>query len=198
MGHLRVLVALGALLTLPGCAPAADAAAGPAPRAEEVATPERAGAASDTAAADAVATTGPGAADGALPASAAEALLTYGEAYDLLYAAIEPSDELIEQWNAAYQAEDWALVRETSGRLADCLQTLQIRVLAAAWPADAQGAAQDFALALDEEIGWYSYVSIATDDEATVAALAQPWTDAAVTASDELWAILEAGLGKDR
>lgn len=207
MRHLRALHALGALfavgalLGVAGCATVADATAGPAPRAEQVATPESARAAA-TADAGAQAPQGTLKAPASTVAEAATdepeaddgAAMTYGEAYDLLYEAITPSDLLIDEWNVAAEAEDWAVVRTTSGRLADCLQTLQVKVLAAAWPADAQAAAQAFALALDQEIGWYSYVSIATGDDATVDALGQPWTDAAVTASDELWTILEAGL----
>lgn len=118
----------------------------------------------------------------------------YDKAYDYLYAAVEPSDQLVDEWNATTDAEDWAEVRSVSGRLANSLRELQTTVLAADWPADARDAAFAFATALEQEIDWYSFVSIAADDGATMAALDQPWTDDAITASDELWSILEAGL----
>lgn len=190
--RLTLALGLGVVLVLAGCA-GADADNGPTPRAEEVPSPEPTPARSE-APADVVALA---AADGR-SASAARATATgYAAAYELLYTAMEPSDALIDQWNAASEAEDWALVRATSGRLADALQALQTTVLAADWPTDAQGPAQDFAMALDQEIGWYSLVSVARDDGETVEAVQQPWTDAAVTASDELWTVLEDGLAAD-
>lgn len=120
--------------------------------------------------------------------------LTNQEAYDALYALVTPSDRLIDDWNAAVDAENWALVRTTSGRLADALRSLQTEVLAQPWPADATSPAQDFATALEDEINWYSVVSIATSDAETWAALDEPWSGSATTASTDLWKVLEQGL----
>ncbi len=120
--------------------------------------------------------------------------LTHQEAYDALYALVSPSDSLIDEWNTAVDAENWTLVRDLSGRLADSLRALQTEVLAQPWPEDAATAAQEFATALEDEIGWYSVVSIATSDADTWSALDKPWSDAAASASEELWTVLEQGL----
>ncbi len=120
--------------------------------------------------------------------------LTPQEAYDVLYRLISPSDALIDSWNSAVDAEDWAAVREVSGRLADALRTLQTEVLAQAWPEDATDPAQAFATALEDEIGWYSVVSIATNDAETWSALDASWSDAAASTSEDLWTALEEGL----
>lgn len=191
VARLTLALGVGAVLALAGCSVGDDPGSGPTPRAEQVPTPEAAPEAPDAA---------PGvAALAAADAGPAENAPTtgYGEAYDLLYTAMEPSDALIDQWNAASDDQDWALVRATSGRLADSLQALQTTVLAADWPADAQAPAQDFAMALDREIGWYSYVAIARDEDEIIEAVQQPWTDVAVTASDELWTVLEDGLATE-
>ncbi len=183
----RTVAVLAVALALAGCDLVAGGQASPTPLAEHVVEPQDV---PETA----IATIEPSAT--ATEVAAARTLYDeYGSAYDELYAAMEPSDALIDAWNSARLDEDWVAVREVSGRLADALRELQTAVLAMDWPSDAAEPAQKFAAALDAEISWYAYVSVARDVPETIEALERPWSDDAVSAAGALWTVLEAGLG---
>ena len=184
MRTVRSMLSLGVVLALAGCGVASEGAVPPSHQAADVAEPTKTAKTSPPAVSEPT----------IIPAEEVLVAMDYGEAYDFLYTAIEPSDLLIDEWNVASDAEDWAAVRSLSGRLAESLRELQTTVLAADWPAEAQESANTFAEALGAEVDWYSVVAIAAGDAATIAALEQAWTNDAVTASDELWSVLEAGM----
>lgn len=122
------------------------------------------------------------------------AAMSYDEAYDYLETLIQPSEALLGQFDAADGAEDWASLRSLGAQLADSLRTLQRGLEAGSWPPETQAVVDRFVVGLEDEISWYSYVSISATDQETSDALDQPWNDAAVDASSVLWDMLDAGL----
>jgi hypothetical protein len=182
MKPIRLLLALGLTLTLVGCGEndsdnhrdrpgAADERTKTTHPTEETKTPEV-----------------------VVESEPPETSMDYDQAIDHLHAIVAPSEELITQFGAARDAQDAALIRSLTGPLADSLRTLQRDLENAAWPPETQEAVDAFILGLEDEISWYAYISISATDEETWDALDQPWSNAGVDASNELWGLLDAGL----
>jgi hypothetical protein len=104
---------------------------------------------------------------------------------------VRPSNAAIDSWNAAADVVDLAAIRRVSGDLASLLGEFAAGVQELDWPADALPHARDLVTGLALEIAWYRGVASCADDEATVAALEEPWSDQAVEAA----ALLREALG---
>lgn len=104
---------------------------------------------------------------------------------------VQPSNAAIDRWNAAADVVDLAGIRRESGELASLLEQFAAGVEAQDWPADARPHAQALVTGLALEVAWYRGVAACADDDATVAALEEPWSDEAVEAA----ALLREALG---
>lgn len=100
--------------------------------------------------------------------------------YDELVA---PSNAAIDRWNAAADRADLPAIRVVSAELAALLADFAAAVATQSWPEAARAHATALVAGLALEIDWYRAVAATTDDEGTIAALGQPWSDDAVEAA---------------
>lgn len=105
---------------------------------------------------------------------------------------VSPSNAAIDRWNAAADVGDLGTIRDVSAELTTLLADFATAVAAQPWSAGASPHADALVAGLSLEVAWYRAVAATADDQGTIAALEQPWSDDAVEAAALLREALEA------
>lgn len=106
-------------------------------------------------------------------AAAADAPMTVEEAGEHYLVLVEPTNTLLDEFDAAIAVSDMAGLRDVSGELAEGYAEFVDGLRAAAWPAEVAPAVEALALELEAEVPAWQAIADAESDQDTADRLAE-------------------------